>query len=696
MEIIKGEKSNETYEKNSFCEFNLNKAFVTIKILFLDLLYDLAPNNYDYYVTDVEIIDNNSILNNNSKEIILSTTKINSKTSIYNIIFKKELYDSCCFYQYYNINLKFKDLQGNDKYYIYMIPLYYNKENVIYSLYYNIGAISFEIIIRKNTFDNLDNSEFEPVLDFINENKCILLKSQEKFEENSSQKRFVFINIKTHRSFPNLNLGKYDIIKYSNFNNPYHYTIYLDYELNIIGLYRFTLNSLNEKIVDFSLLNQLYNLCISSKDHITELKRLYKTGNYEFFKIIYRKLITNEFYDFPNKEQLLNNYKLFMRLKKKTLTKKAKDLILYCSYIIIILAFKNNPKILDYFTYIIILFEAFQNYLEKAQVDEYYKAILIFDVAVILKNYLKDDYLKNIKEMKLKQLANSNLIKIIDFKEDNIYSQVEKHNYEIINNLKNDSYLFYLLIQLNSSIGKNMARANYYAKGDSQCSMLTMITLKDLKEEFESIRQRYALKICFKTDYNAITNTLTKITCYNELNLFDKALKNDNINDPNYLYKMRLSIIMKHERFYHTLVAINIFTGNLKGSPEEYLFFEEKAKIELVTNKKQESGNAFEFLITKNANFLNFLLSPPKNFNFKEFFDFKLWTENYTEGLNNLYEKCLNIQENKEINKIEKNNEDEDCSFEEYNPCKICTNDYCDILKEPNFIIKRKNILNIN
>ena len=55
----------------------------------------------------------------------------------------------------------------------YMIPLYYNQNNYVYSLYYKCGYKSYEIIIRRNTFEPDEYLTNEPKLDFIVENKCI-------------------------------------------------------------------------------------------------------------------------------------------------------------------------------------------------------------------------------------------------------------------------------------------------------------------------------------------------------------------------------------------------------------------------------------------------------------------------------------------------------------------------------------------
>ena len=355
------------------------------------------------------------------------------------------------------------------------------------------------------------------------------------------------------------------------------------------------------------------------------------------------------------------------------------------------------------------MFESFQKSLKsifkcKTNKNALDEIKLIFTVSSLLDNFLDDDYIKVLQNVKTNELLN--MIQIIDFTDKtNIYSFVEDNNNNIIEKLTINSYLFYILNQFNSSIGKNMIKVNYNSSGYSQCSMLSMITLKNLKDEFRLIKQRWGLKIGFKTDFRAVTNILTKITCYNEINLFGDFKKERNIdNDPNYYQRMILSMNMKHERFCHTLVSINIFTGNIVGSPGEYLDFEEKSKIELVTKGKQESGNAFEYLITRDIDFIKFLKNPPKIYNYKIFFSFHIWINNTMDELFEVYKnlsynktivkrhnsKVSEKEENDKINRnISKKDKISDDNDNISKTLKICKNDYCDIFSKKDMFLKK-------
>ena len=685
--------SKQNYTNNNFAKFYQKEVKLYIQILFLDLIYNLKPEKYDYYVEELKIYDNND-LNELELDIIpkkeISSIKINSNKSEYNIKLKKLIYNPCCFYQYFNITLVFKNSKKKTIDITYMIPLYYDKNNVIYSLFYNYGYKSYEIIIRKETFDTSYFMINEPTLVFINENKCIKIASKENFEKNACQKRFLFININSHESFPNLNLGKYNFFKYSIPTNPSHITVYLDEDFNHIGFYNFKINSLKENRIDISNLEELYNNCYLFKDIIISLKEEYKKNNYNFYNKFYQ-VIENTLHKINFNNILKDNYYLFLRQNIESLKDKGKNLIFYYSYFNLFYSFQQNKTPKEYFDRIIIMFETFQNsiknkFKEKSNENKINEIKLIYSSSEILRSYLKDDYIENIKNYELEKLAKLNLIQLIDFKDENIYSFVEKNNNDIINNLKTNSYLFYILNQFNSSIGKNMIIANYTSSGNSECSMISMITLENLKDEFKSIKQRWGIKIGFKTDYRAITNILTKITCYNEMELFGNLKEERKIEeDPNYVQRFVLSMNMKHERFCHTLASINIFTGNLKGSPEEYLDFERKTKIKLISNKKQESENAFEYLITRNESFINFLHFPITNNNFEKFLNINIWTDNTMATLNELIKEFIekSIYKKKIINGKNKSKKKEknESKINDSKHLKICKNNYCDIFK---------------
>ena len=411
-------KAKQNYENNDFANFYLMEVYLHIQLLFLDLIYDLKPKKQDYYVDTIEIYDPNyseNIDNPENKYIYKQKIKKNNK---HNITLKKKIHDSCCFYQYFNIKLYFKDSRGNSTNITYMIPLYYNQNNIVYSLYYNYGYKSFEIIIRKNAFKLGELSElitYEPALDFIVENKCQKIFSEESFDENSCLKRFLFININTYESFPNLNLGKYRYFKFSNIlNKPSHITIYLDEDFDHIGFYIFKVNSLKENIIDFSLLDDLYIYCLQLKKIVSSIKVSYDKGNFKFYSQ-YKKIINDNFQFFNIDKKMEENCYLLIRQNIENLKEKGKNLIFYFSYAILLQKLK---KFVDYFDKIITMFESFQKSLKnifkiKTKNNELDEIKLIFTVSYLLVHFLDDENRKNLDNFEIKEVINN--IQIIDF-----------------------------------------------------------------------------------------------------------------------------------------------------------------------------------------------------------------------------------------------------------------------------------------
>ena len=576
--------------------------------------------------------------------------------------------------------------------------------------------MSFEIIIRRDT-EKVSNWRKEPELTFVNEKNAIRLTSQEKFEDNSPKKRFLFLNIQTIHSFPNLNLNKYELFYYNESTVlSSHLAIYVTEDFDHLGIFVFNNNNLNEKLIDFNSLLKYYHNLKDLKQIIVSIKSSFLKKDYDFYdnysKLIYKYI--NETFPTYLKKKQRETIILFFRQNIKELKKVGEELIFNYSYAIIFQEFIINSQNVGkiHFDLIIMIFEKFQQTLNSLKLEKIEEIKLIYSASSLLGDFINnDDFFSQIYIYNKNDILNNNLMEIINFNEFNsIYSYVENKNYEIIENLTTESFLYQILNQLNSSKGENLLKTNFERRINSTCSMISMITLHNLKSEFYSIKQKYGIKIGFKTNYFAITNVITKITTYNEINIFGKYLKFRSINHDNYYTnRLKLSTTMKHERFTHTLVSINIFTGNLDGSPMEYINFHDNTVIELITKQMPESGNAFEFLITKDKNFIEFLKNPPKNIKVSSFFDYTYWIGNTMGKLYELYEqlnnknekknqinynnfkykkKIFRFNENKKYyinyskNEFNENDYDEDKSESRNPELRICKYDYCDIFEK--------------
>ena len=191
--------------EESYFILNKYKVELNIEIIFLDLLYDVEAENKENFVSKIIVENLNSNIFKDSEEPqksnILSSIITNIQNKRYSIKLKTEIYNKNCFYQYFNVKYIFLDKSKKETINNCTIPLYYNQSNSIYSLYYCKGNMSFEIIIRRDTFFE-DEWIREPIIDFaIKKDKLLEIKSAETFEKDAVHKRFLFVNIDSYRKF---------------------------------------------------------------------------------------------------------------------------------------------------------------------------------------------------------------------------------------------------------------------------------------------------------------------------------------------------------------------------------------------------------------------------------------------------------------------------------------------------------------
>ena len=89
MEAIKKPISKDNLNNNKFCQIYKSEAIINIKLVFLDLLFNLKPNTLDYFVYEIYIYDINNTDSDEPDLKVLESYKINSNTSTYKIKIKK-------------------------------------------------------------------------------------------------------------------------------------------------------------------------------------------------------------------------------------------------------------------------------------------------------------------------------------------------------------------------------------------------------------------------------------------------------------------------------------------------------------------------------------------------------------------------------------------------------------------------------
>ena len=131
------------------------------------------------------------------------------------------------------------------------------------------------------------------------------------------------------------------------------------------------------------------------------------------------------------------------------------------------------------------------------------------------------------------------------------------NNKNFISKLSKKSFFYNYFLQINSSSkdAQNVVidDGSGYNK-PPKSSMISMITISQLKYDLYKSLPKYAIKVLFnyKEDYFAITLLNTSITIFNEINIFGNVLNSKELepnNDTTLKKRVCLSFVIKHERF---------------------------------------------------------------------------------------------------------------------------------------------------
>ena len=560
----------------------------------------------------------------------------------YNIPFEN------CFYK--NITISFNDNSSKKK-----------KENII-TVYYN----------QKNFYSSTEDinignsSEFIFFKNFptININNKYDIDINEKFEENQIFKRINILNVKRE----NIKLNGNPLTYYDTFDlsNEKKYTI-LEEELfpDILFLIGENLQILSffNKDLSFELSfikDNSKKILINFFENIELIDKNVSLENLEKNK----KKILQMIKDCSTPVNI-DKFSRYMIGNIQNFNKYDKDLLIkYGKYQIFKQIFYHDYNLelneINYNKYIKI-FESLNKFYEKCKNIEKYSlkpAKLYYAASCVVLDYIN----------KTKENGETNeelIFDLIEFDKNSIYKDSNDNNLDLILNLTKKSFLYPYFLQFNSSFNKSQILI-FDNKFVVTCKT-SMITLNQIKLDLIQSLPKYGIRISFDTDYFANTILNSDITIYNEKKLFGYFLSEkelDSNNDTNYIKRVQISFLQKHERFSHYKKYLNKSEKNFINSPRGIINYEENKVFVLASkndSEKGELGESLEFLLTNGDRALidNIFMLKKENINLKELYEINSFLE---RNNNNLIRKLREIQNLTGNKSTEKTNNNENFS----------------------------------
>ena len=660
---------------------NIDKIFIFNSKNILKELFFGAANSLNFKKTQeclaiFKIIDKKYENKNKDIGIMIGKNKYNFSElnkNEYHFLLDEELLFEDCFYK--TLLLIIYDSMNTTKT---LITIYFGQINYYYISLDMKYCNSIELIFFK----------YEPQINF-NDQEYEIINYEEKFEDKETFKRINLININREKIKLNLISDDYNKIFRSKFDINYkNLTLVIGDKLEVLSHYQ--LLESTEKTVDTDLYLYLKDANFLSSE--LSLKEI------ECYKNNLKKMINGVKYQM--------NFMSKMEEKYLDIWNDASILINYGKYVIFEDSFidgtnnvpnyneDNHKKFQKIMKNIENFHEKCKNYIKD---DNFVIAQLFCTACLALTDYLKYNIYSDTD-------LDGDLIDLIDFrKKGTIYNAGYENNLELIKNLNKDSFLYPIFLQFNSGFRLMKIDGEYFPT----CK-ISKLTLEQIKFDLIKSLNRYGVRIFFKTRYLADTSLNTNITIYNEKNIFNKKLEENELltsNDTNYHKRTSISFLQKHERFCHVKKTFNKIESNYVDSPRGYLDFCSNQIRMLISIRNEETekgeiGESFEYFLTNGKIFLIDHLYKCKNssFNFNNLFNIKLLLEKTNENfIINLklipenQEEINNIGDNNIVPDDDENNIDE--NYDAYNNRKSKFDISIDI-KRKEIKIDNKNKIN--
>ena len=254
------------------------------------------------------------------------------------------------------------------------------------------------------------------------------------------------------------------------------------------------------------------------------------------------------------------------------------------------------------------------------------------------------------------KISESLIFDLIQFDKDSIYKDGNDNNLDLILNLTKKSFLYTYFLQFNSSFNKSQIL--FYNNKNVVACKTSMITLNQIKLDLIQSLPKYGIRISFDTDYLANTILNTDITIYNEKKIFGHFLNEtelDKNNDTNYIKRVKISFLQKHERFILYKKYLNKSDKDFVNSPRGIVNYEED-KVFILESKndieKGELGESLEFLLTNgNRDLIDNIFNLKENKNLKELYEINLFLESNNRNLISKLKEIENSMGNLDYNK---------------------------------------------